>query len=173
VLALAGFMSVMAPLTAYAGGPLLSGYGPPGAGEQAIVGSTLLGGPRGGAGSGGSSGSGSGGGGAVTGSSSVGTGVSAGRTGATPSSASGSVSPRAPRSSSAHRSRGSRSKRTRDSQVGRAPAFVYPSVSPSAQGDSSVIWISSGDVFPLIAIVVALALVGVLTLRLSRLQRQS
>ena len=56
-LALAGFLAALAPLAAYAGSPLLSGYGGPGAGEQAIVGSTLIGGPRGGAGSGGSLGS--------------------------------------------------------------------------------------------------------------------
>ncbi len=47
------------PRTAFAGSPLLSGYGGPGAGEQAILGSTLMGGSRRRlGGSGGASGSG-------------------------------------------------------------------------------------------------------------------
>ncbi len=59
-LALATALLVLAPTTAFAGSPLLSGYGGPGAGEQAILGSTLIGGSRGGgaSGSGGSGGSG-------------------------------------------------------------------------------------------------------------------
>ena len=48
VLALAAAMLVLAPATAFAGSPLLSGYGGPGAGEQAIIGSTLIGGSGGG-----------------------------------------------------------------------------------------------------------------------------
>ncbi len=57
VLLSAGVMLVLAPATALAGSPLLSGYGGPGAGEQAVIGSTLIGGSRGG-GAGGSSGCG-------------------------------------------------------------------------------------------------------------------
>jgi hypothetical protein len=41
------------PATAALAGPLLSGYGGPGAGNQALLGSALLNGPSGGAGSGG------------------------------------------------------------------------------------------------------------------------
>ncbi|HWX75639.1 MAG TPA: hypothetical protein VNZ05_10050 [Solirubrobacteraceae bacterium] len=52
-IALACFALLAAtPLAAHAG-PLLSGYGGPGQGNQAILGSTLLGGPGGGSGSGG------------------------------------------------------------------------------------------------------------------------
>ncbi len=39
-------MLVSVPAAAFAGSPLLSGYGGPGAGEQAILGSTLIGGIR-------------------------------------------------------------------------------------------------------------------------------
>jgi hypothetical protein len=48
-------VSAAAPLVAHAG-PLLSGYGGPGQGNQAILGSTLLGGPGGGASGGGGAG---------------------------------------------------------------------------------------------------------------------
>ena len=62
-LALAGDGScVLAPAAAMAGGPLLSGYGGPGGGAQAIIGATLLNGPGSGSGGGGSGGSSSGGG---------------------------------------------------------------------------------------------------------------
>ncbi len=44
-------LAVHAPV-ALAGGPLLSGYGGPGAGAQAIIGGTLLNGPGGGSGGG-------------------------------------------------------------------------------------------------------------------------
>ena len=54
-LALVAILCVSVPTVALAGSPLLSGYGGPGTGEQAILGSTLVGGPGGGSGSGGSS----------------------------------------------------------------------------------------------------------------------
>ncbi len=66
-LALAAATLVLAPTTAFAGSPLLSGYGGPGAGEQAILGSTLIGGSRGG----GASGSGGSGGASLSGSAGV------------------------------------------------------------------------------------------------------
>ena len=50
-LALPVLLAVPAP-AALAGGPLLSGYGGPGAGAQAIIGGTLLNGPKGGSGGG-------------------------------------------------------------------------------------------------------------------------
>ncbi len=50
-LALLALLAVPAP-AALAGGPLLSGYGGPGAGAQAIIGGTLLNGPKGGSGGG-------------------------------------------------------------------------------------------------------------------------
>ena len=154
-----GLLCALAPAGAYAGSPLLSGYGGPGAGEQAIVGSTLLGGPRGGAG--GSSGSGgaahglAGSSGAVSGSAAAGT---VKRTGGT--------------SVSGVRSRHSR-RHTKTGASGlpaRARAYTYPSTPASAQGDSSAIGLSSGDLLALIAIAATIGLIGVVTMRLSRLQ---
>lgn len=162
-LALAGFLAAVAPLAAYAGSPLLSGYGGPGAGEQAIVGSTLIGGPRGGAGSGGSLGSSSGGagGGGLAGSSS-GSGATSAGTGGTQAAGGGSSSKIATGST--------RQAERSTSRAGRAQGYVYPSVLASTAGDSSVIGISAGDVFPLVAILATLVLIGVLTVRFSRLQ---
>jgi hypothetical protein len=162
-LALAGFLAAVAPLAAYAGSPLLSGYGGPGAGEQAIVGSTLIGGPRGGAGSGGSLGSSSGGagGGGLAGSSS-GSGATSAGTGGTQAAGGGSSSKIATGST--------RQAERSTSSAGRARGYVYPSSLASTAGDSSVIGISAGDVFPLVAILATLVLIGVLTVRFSRLQ---
>src|SRR5580693_3549465 len=55
---LVGAYTLIGPSAALAGGPLLSGYGGPGAGSQAIIGAALLNGPSGGSG-GNSSGGGS------------------------------------------------------------------------------------------------------------------
>jgi hypothetical protein len=168
-LALASFIAGASPLAAYAGSPLLSGYGGPGAGEQAIVGSTLIGGPRGGAGSGGSLGSsssGAGGGGLAgssSGSGATNAGTRASHTGGTQAAGGGSNSKIATGSTrQGERSNGSRSR--------RAQSYVYPSALASTAGDSSVIGISTGDVFPLVAILTTLVLIGVLTVRFSRLQ---
>jgi hypothetical protein len=159
-LALAGLLSASLPFAASAGTPLLSGYGGPGAGEQAIVGSTLLGGARGGGSSGGSSNSGgsSGSSGVIGGSSSHST--SAGRSGAGTSRGRGS--PGSSRPGRGH------ARPLHVAGPGAAGAHIYPS-SP-ASSDSRLIGISSGDVFPIAGIVVALALVGVCTLRFVRLQ---
>ncbi len=85
-LALATAMLVLAPMPAFAGSPLLSGYGGPGAGEQAVIGSTLIGGSRGG-GAGGSSGSGGSGGAGLPGPA----GASTSASGGTSSTGSGSA----------------------------------------------------------------------------------
>jgi hypothetical protein len=154
-LALAGFLSASAPMAASAGSPLLSGYGGPGAGEQAIVGSTFLGGPHGGASSGGA---GLGGlGGTLSGAgNSTPTG---GRTG------SGG-------SSSARRSPASGGASQAGAKLGRAgtSAFVYPSSLRFASASSPALGISGGDLVLLAAIIATLALVGTLTIRLARLQ---
>lgn len=162
-LALAGFLSVLAPVTASAGTPLLSGYGGPGAGEQAIVGSTLLGGVRGG-GSGGSASSG--------GSGNSGLATSGGTSGGTSTSGSIAGSSRSDGShasgTSVGSSKGRRPGGPHGAGVGGAGAPVYPSSPPSS--DSRLIGISAGDVLPIVGIVVALTLVGVFTVRFVRLQ---
>jgi hypothetical protein len=162
-LALAGFLSASAPLAASAGTPLLSGYGGPGAGEQAIVGSTLLGGPRGGGSSGVSSSSG--------GSATPSLGGSGGRSsnGSTSTGSSGGASART-EGSSAGSSSAKRAEvgRSRGIGVDAVGAHIYPKSSVS--GDSRPIGISSGDVLPIVGIGIALTLIGVFTVRFVRLQ---
>lgn len=166
-LALAGFLSVSLPAVASAGSSLLSGYGGPGSGEQAIVGSTFLGGPHAGAGSGGSSG--------LAGSGGAGLGGS-GRTlsgggNSTPTGAGGGrAGPGG--SSSARRGAGSGGASQAGAQAGRAgtSAFVYPASLRSASASSPTLGISGGDLVLLAAIIAALALIGTLTIRLARLQ---
>jgi hypothetical protein len=172
-LALAGFLSVSAPMAVNAN-PLLSGYGGPGAGEQTIVGSAHLGGSSGGGGTGAH-------GGATGGSS-----VSGGRT---PSGSGGALSggggstftTGGSTSTGTHRSHaGSGGKPTARSgagsggilHAGRASrsAFVYPSSLRSVSASSSALGMSGGSLVLLIGTVAALALVGTLTIRLARLQ---
>jgi hypothetical protein len=171
-----GLLSTLVSTSAFAGGPLLSGYGGPGAGEQAIVGSTLLNGPSGGSGSGGSSGSpgGSGSGQGSVGGASAGSGpvpasthgAQAGLTGGV-SSSRGNAGSRAPQAA-----RHARTGAAADSVGGMgASAFVYPSSLRSASTSSPALGISGGDLLVLLLAIAALALVGALTMRVSRLQR--
>lgn len=171
VVALVGLLAAAAPSAAPATTPMLSGYGGPGAGEQAIVGSTLLAGPRGGAGSGGSSSSGG------SGSPSVGGSGETYSSGSTPAGGSGvsSTGGSSTRSSTSKRAigkagRGRQAERSSDGQAGAVGAYVYPKLPGSTSSDSHVIGISSGDVLPLIGIVLALALIGAFTVRFARLQ---
>lgn len=156
------------PTSAFAVSPLLSGYGGPGAGEQAIVGSTLLGGPRGGSGPGGLSGSdgsplAASGGRSSNGSAALGshradrsrTSESQTYSGSTGSAAAGDS--------------GSRTARSGAPPVDRAGVGRYESSQGSA-GDSLVVGMSSGDVLALAGILVALTLIGTLTVRLAKLQ---
>jgi hypothetical protein len=166
-LALAGFLSASAPMAASAGSPLLSGYGGPGSGEQAIVGSTFLGGPHGGAGSGGSSGSAGSGGAGLSGSG----GTLSGGGNSTPTGAGGGRAGSGG-SSSARRGAGSGGASQAGAQAGRAgmSAFAYPSSLRSASAGSPALGISGGDIVLSAGIIAMLALVGTLTIRLGRLQ---
>ncbi len=189
-LALAAAMLVLAPTPAFAGSPLLSGYGGPGAGEQAILGSTLIGGSRGG-GSSGSGGSGGSGGASLSGSAGVSSGggrgtfssgsgsalgskvgaanagSGSGARGGTPKD--GSTSSKGGATSSTGRTT-SRSRRTTNAVGGSVSAYVYPTSQGSIPSASPLSGISSGGVLLLIGTLATLALVAVLTLRLSRLQ---
>ncbi|HEX4115601.1 MAG TPA: hypothetical protein VHY18_06980 [Solirubrobacteraceae bacterium] len=177
VLALAAGTFVLAPATAFAGSPLLSGYGGPGAGEQAILGSTLIGGASGG-GAGGSSGSGGSGGSNLSGSvesstsnaggtSSTGSG-STGLSGAGGANAdSGSRGTTRKGGASSHSPAGGRST---DVGSGAASAYVYATSQGSITSASPLADTSSGDLLLLVGILAALGLVAALTLRLSRLQ---
>ena len=175
-LVLATAMLVLAPTTAFAGSPLLSGYGGPGAGEQAILGSTLIGGSRGG----GASGSGGSGGASLSGSA----GASTSGSGGTSSTGSGSVRGSKVGTANAGSSSGARGNASKGGATSRAPrsrratgvvggsvsAYVYPTSQDSIPSASPLSGISSGGVLLLIGILATLALVAVLTLRLSRLQ---
>jgi hypothetical protein len=172
-LALAGALLMLVPAAAFAGSPLLSGYGGPGAGEQAIIGSTLLNGPHGGSGSGGSTGSRGG----LSGASGTGVEDSSGGAGASGSgqAPAGGARSGGGGSSSSHATgangRGAlRAGGSGRATVGRAGTYVYPSSLASTSEGSSVIGMSSGDVLLLVGLIATLALVGVFTVRLARLQ---
>lgn len=166
-LALVGALFASVPAAAAPMGPLLSGYGAPGAGEQAIIGSALLNGPRGGAGSGGSSGSAGSGGAGLGGSG----GTLSGGGNSTPTGAGGARASSGG-SSSARSGVGSGGASQAGTQAGRAStsAFVYPSPLRSASVSSPVLGLSSGDLVLLAGIIAGLALVGTLTIRLARVQ---
>jgi hypothetical protein len=171
-LALATAMFVLAPTTAFAGSPLLSGYGGPGAGEQAILGSTLVGG-SGGGGAGGSSGSGGSGSVSLSGSAGVSTSSAGGvsSTGSGSARGSGVGAANAGSGSGGTTSNGGTSRGGRSTGVGgTASAYVYSTSQGSLASASPLTGISSGDLLLLVGILATLGLVAVLTLRLSRLQ---
>ncbi len=178
LLGLAGCLCVSLAQPALAAGPLLSGYGGPGTGEQAILGATLLGGHRGGSGSGPSTGSQASGG-AVGGSSSatVDGGSTRSRNSGTGGTVPGGTSP--PDSGGAHGSSGTRGSAGGSATHGSGAttngsvvhAYVYPTSLRLASANSSVLAISGGEALVTILAIATLTLVGVLTVRLSRLQR--
>ncbi len=171
-LALPVLLAAFAP-AALAGGPLLSGYGGPGAGAQAIIGGTLLnakGGSGGGAGgsAGGSSSSSSSVSSSSPSSSSSATNasrVASGRDPATPGSSGGRVS------SPALRHGGEGVAAGRRASAGSAGAYSSQShpeasvaASVSAAGSS---WFTGGDLLALVLAAGVLTLVAVATVRLS------
>jgi hypothetical protein len=178
--ALVGLLALAVPTVAAANGPLLSGYGGPGAGEQAIIGSTLVGGSRGGHGSGGA---GSGG---TTGSQSK-SEASRGGGALAPSSGSaargGSASGGGVQSSKGEKAQdghaGSSKRlaggaRQPGRSAGSAPipvrAYVYPSAIASRSDGSSITSISVAGILLLLGIVAILGLVAIFTARIARLQ---
>jgi hypothetical protein len=186
VLASVGLTLAIASSAAFAGSPLLSGYGGPGAGEQAVIGSTLIGGSGGGAGSGGSSGSAgsSSSGASSTGAAPAGGGSSSGAT--SPLTGGGSAAGKAGGGSGGNGVHGAAGSRHGSSHAAGSPsthagvgntgvqihAFVYPTGLRSASYDSPALGISGTDVLLFLAAIATLALVAAMTLRLSRLQRE-
>ncbi len=177
----AGCLALLAPLSAHAGSPLLSGYGGPGAGEQAIIGSTFLGGSHAGGGSGGGSSGSTGPGSSATGSSTTLSGVGAstragaqsGSTAARAGSPGGSISAarRGAGSSQAGGATAAKAGRTgANASVGAgSSAFAYPSALRSTSA-SPALGLSGGDLALLAGMILALALIGLFTMRLARLQ---
>jgi hypothetical protein len=177
-LILAGVLAVSFPSAVYATSPLLSGYGGPGTGEQAIIGSTLINGSQGGGGSSGSSGSGGS-------SSSSGIGASEAPNGGGLTSPGGSTS--RSENGGRHGSVGSRGSASptgngagsisgarrdgRTSHASKYPnAYVYPDSAQSASVSASTLGISGGDLLVLVGVLGALGLLGALTARLRGLQ---
>jgi hypothetical protein len=147
-----------APSSAFAN-PLLSGYGGPGAGNQAILGSTLVGGSGGGGGSAG--------------------GTSGGSPGASPSETigPGAQSPQsngAPTGSKGSRAAGQGAgSRGGSDQASGAAARAYPfasarNTSQATSGATETLGISGEDVAYIFLALGGLAFTGVLTRRLAR-----
>lgn len=174
-------VGVFAPTTS-AASPLLSGYGGPGAGEQVIIGSALLNGPSGsrdgGSGKGGPSIGGSGSlanSGRQTGKTATGLGAE------TPSQSAGAGSTTGARRATANAGVGTGRQqgaavggglREASGAAGAQDGFVYPR-EPSSQlaSDSSVLGLSSGQLLLGGVVALALAVLGLATVRVVRLQR--
>jgi hypothetical protein len=151
MMALCGAVPVAAPAS-----PLLSGYGGPGQGNQAILGSALLNGSRGGGG--GAAGGGGGGGLAASASAPV--------TGSAASAATRGRPERPPKRVSANR----QANPAQGSPAAAAPAAsLYPaSERGAAAGHGGALGLSGSDVLYIILALGTLAFAAVLTRRLAR-----
>jgi hypothetical protein len=165
-IALGTVVSALVPASALAGGPLLSGYGGPGAGAQSILGATLLNGPGGGAGSGsGSSG----------GSPSAGSARTNGTTSTSTASGSGSAADAHPNraangSTLPAGARAGTSASTSHTYLNSASNSFPARPSPAAYESAGTAWFSSADLLLVVLVAGALALIALLTLRLARTQ---
>ncbi len=161
----------LAPVGALAGGPLLRGYGGPGAGAQAIIGATLLNGPGGS--SGGSSGGGSSSGGpSSSGSSAAGGSISSPTAAGAASSGGGSGKAASTHSAAAGAKRAPGGS-AQASSVGGSGAYLNPlqgKAFPAASVSAGASWFSGGDLLALLLAAGALALTAVATVRLARSQ---
>jgi hypothetical protein len=159
----------IAPSSAFAN-PLLSGYGGPGEGNQAILGSTLVGGPGGGGGSaggaaGGSPGSSPGG--------AVGSGARSAQSDATPTVPSGRGA--GVRAGGRTVGAGSGSRGASGKASGGAtrayPVSSAENARQAASGETQTLGISGEDLAYIFLALGALAFTGVLTRRLARASR--
>jgi hypothetical protein len=131
--------SAALPATAHAG-PLLSGYGGPGQGNQAILGSALLGGSAGGSGT-------SGGGG---------------------SRSRGGSSSAAHSRTATHGAAGTLGSKRADALAGERGASSYPAVEPTASRSGPALGLSGADLAYILLAAAALALTGALMRRIAR-----
>jgi hypothetical protein len=154
-------LSATTPTLATAG-PLLSGYGGPGEGSQAILGSTLLGAGSGGGGSGGSAGGPSG-----SSSGSFRYGERPGETGSSTTGAAGTGGTGA-RKSAARGASSSRAGRASGGGASTYPASSAEHTSLAASVGSETLGLSGGDLLYIVLMLAALAFTGVLTRRLAR-----
>jgi hypothetical protein len=149
--------------TVLANGPLLSGYGGPGAGAQTIIGATLLNGPKGGAG-----------GSSSANSSSSSSSLVGGSSASSPSNSSASS-----RGVGAVAAGGRRGSESGNGVARRAGGGGASAGSPSAHSNSShprataaslsaeASWFTGGDLLALVLAAGVLALVAVATVRLA------
>jgi hypothetical protein len=157
-------------------GPLLSGYGGPGQGSQAVLGSTLINPPSGGGG-GGSQGGGGGGGQAAASSSSSAQGDGAASSQTTPaapgggSSRAGTASPRARRrtarraAAGAGAVAGARAARP-TAEASDLPTGTYTPAELAAVHSTGTFGLSSGDLLVALLVAAGLCLTAVITHRL-------
>jgi hypothetical protein len=160
ILLFAALVAAAVPGTALANS-LLSGYGGPGEGNQAILGSALLNAPKGGSGSGGSSGS--------AGLSQT-SGAQSGETSA-PQSTHGSSG--GTKASARRRKEGARATKTpvrsTASQAEAGTRVIYPAASREVTtGGSRALGLSGADFVYIILALGVLAVTGFLTVRLTR-----
>jgi hypothetical protein len=168
VVPLAGLCAAL-PASALAGGPLLSGYGGPGAGPQAILGATLINGPGssgGGSGGGGSSSAagGLGGAGAVTGGSRTAQDIGAGVGTRGSAATRGHGAPRGRRSDAARADTA-----THPRAAGANPNSSHLGASTTViTSGSAAGWFSGADLLALLLAAAALAATALATVRLTR-----
>ncbi|HEX8715292.1 MAG TPA: hypothetical protein VF706_06950 [Solirubrobacteraceae bacterium] len=167
-------LAVAAPVPAQASS-LLSGYGGPGQGNQAILGSALVNGPRGGGGGSGSSSSGSSGEagssqaapsgeGATSGGATGGGGAGSGK-GSSGKDKSGGAS--APRAGGQARTGGGATAEGKSKTIGAA-SFYPASERIPAGASNGTLGLSGGDLALIVLGFAALAFIGVLTGRIAR-----
>jgi hypothetical protein len=148
--------SALVPASAAAGGSLLSGYGGPGEGSQAILGSTLLNGPKGG---GGASGDGS--------ATPAGGGETAGAGGgAAPAAAGRRISQPVRTGPRLHTSRGVKPQAAAGGAQRDRATSVVPASAVSVA--SQPLGLSGSDLAYILLALASIGLTGVLTTRLAR-----
>jgi hypothetical protein len=142
---------------------LLSGYGGPGEGNQAVLGSALLNAPKGGGGGGGGAGAGS------LGSGQASSGQS-GEAAASPGAKAGATSKRATHKGSSGRTRSAKpAAGGGTAQASHTRAVIYPAASREVTtGGSRALGLSGADFVYIILALGVLALTGLLTVRLTR-----
>jgi hypothetical protein len=170
ILTLLAVLMTVAPASAF-GNSLLSGYGGPGEGNQAILGSALLGGGGAGGGSGSSGGSSG-----LRGSSSTDAGVG-GQTGGQAGDQNATLTGSRGQGSTAHgRGVGVAGSRGERGEASGGGALAYPVSSgdnPSrvASVAANAFGLSGGDLVYVLLVLGALAVTGVVTGRLARMSR--
>lgn len=161
VIVFVALIAAVAPGAALAGS-LLSGYGGPGEGNQAVLGSALLNAPKGGGGNGGGGAGSLGGGQASSGQS--------GEAAASPAASAGGTSKRATHKGSSGRTRSAKPTAAGGTaQASHTHAVIYPAASREVTtGGSRALGLSGADFVYIILALGVLALTGLLTVRLTR-----